>query len=125
MGELHIDILLDRLLKDYKVSARVGKPQVSFREKPASFWQGEGKFDQEIQGHRHFAKISLKIEPCLKDSTISKGAGFVFDKDFIIEKKDLKISPDIKTALKEGLEQGLSSGPFNGLSLKGFKSLFA
>ncbi|MCZ0932819.1 MAG: TetM/TetW/TetO/TetS family tetracycline resistance ribosomal protection protein, partial [Oligoflexia bacterium] len=100
MGELHIEILLDRLLKDYKVSARIGKPQVSFRETPSKAWEGAGEFNQDIQGRNHFARVSLRIEP------VGRGKGFVFDKGAFST-----LSSEILSAMKEGLEQGLSAGP--------------
>ena len=109
MGELHVEILLDRLLKDYKVSARVGKPQVSFRETPSAPWEGEGEFDQEIQNRRHFAKISLKIEP------LERGKGFVF------EKGPTEHSAEVLSALEEGLEQAVSSGPLMAYPMKDLK----
>lgn len=109
MGELHIEILLDRLLKDYKVSARIGKPQVSFRETPVSSWQGSGEFDQEIQGRRHYAKISIKIEPTERD------------KGFVLDKGSFKLSPEILSAFEEGLNQALSSGPFMAYPMRDLK----
>ncbi len=110
MGELHIEILLDRLLKDYKLSARVGKPQVSFRETPKASWQGSGVFDQEIQNRRHFAKISIKIEP------LEQGKGFILDKG------PLSLSsPEILSAIEEGFQQGLSSGPLMAYPMRDLK----
>ena len=110
MGELHIEVLLDRLLKDYKVSARIGEPQVSFRETPTSSWQGFGEFNQEIQSQQHFAKLSIKIDP------LKRGQGFVFDKT-----KVEPLSKDILSALEEGLEQALSSGPLMAYPLRDLK----
>ena len=110
MGELHIEVLLDRLLKDYKVSARIGKPQVAFRETPSSSWEGSGEFDQEIQGCRHFARISLKIEP------LERGQGFIF------EKGQYDKSPsEILSAFEEGLKQALSSGPLMAYPVRDIK----
>jgi len=110
MGELHIEILLDRLLKDYKVSARIGKPQVSFRETPTSSWEGSGEFNQDIQGRTHFAKVSIKIEPLERD------AGLLFDKG------NFKNSSfEILSALEEAFEQGVSSGPFMAYPMRDLK----
>ena len=105
MGELHIEILLDRLRKDYKVQARSGRPQVSFREKPSGSWTGERLFDQEIQSVRAFAKIRLKITPCSVER-VSPAAYVFHHGEFKRERAD------ILSALKEGLEQALSAGPF-------------
>ena len=110
MGELHIEILLDRLLKDYKVSARVGKPQVSFRETPSTSWHGSGEFNQEIQGQSHFAKMTLKIEP------LKRGEGFAFEKGAFAQQ-----SAKILSAIEEGLDQALSAGPFMAYPMKDLK----
>ena len=107
MGELHIEILLDRLLKDYKVSARVGKPQVSYRETPSGVWSGSADFDQEIQGENHYAKADLKIEP------LKTGQGFIFDSK--------ALPKEIKESVNEGIQQGLSSGPLMSYPLKDLK----
>lgn len=110
MGELHIEILLDRLLKDYKVSARIGKPQVSYRETPSSSWEGSGEFDQEIQGQRHFATVSMKIEP------LERNKGFILDKSQLSS-----FSPEILSAVEEGVDQALSSGPFMAYPMRDLK----
>ena len=109
MGELHIQILLDRLLKDYKVSARVGKPQVSFRETPSKTLEFSWEFSQEIQGTRHFAKTKLKIEP------LARGKGFLFEKGSQILPKEILVE------VENGLEEGLSSGPLMGYPVKDLK----
>ena len=109
MGELHIEILLNRLLKDYKIPTRIGKPQVSFRETPAKTWEGGGEFNQDIQGQNHFAKANLKIEP------LERGKGFLF------EKGSQKLPQEILSQVEEGLNQGLSSGPFMGYPVRDLK----
>ena len=110
MGELHIEILLDRLLKDYKVSARIGKPQVSFRETPSKAWEGSGEFNQDIQGRNHFTQVSLRIEP------LKRGQGFVFDKGAFSA-----LQPEILCAMEEGLDQGLSAGPLMAYPMRDLK----
>ena len=109
MGELHISILLDRLLKDYKVSARIGKPQVSFRETPSQIWEGCWEFSQEIQGQKYFAKTHLKIEP------LSRGKGFLF------ENRIQDLPKEILSQVETGLEEGLSSGPLMGYPVRDIK----
>ena len=110
MGELHVEILLDRLLKDYKVSARIGKPQVSFRETPSKAWEGSGEFNQDIQGRNHFAQVSLKIEP------LERGKSFIFDKGAFSA-----LPPEILSAMETALDQGLSAGPLMAYPLKDLK----
>ena len=110
MGELHIQILLNKLLKDYKVSARIGKPQVSFRETPSQTWKGSWEFSQDIQGKKHFAKTQLKIEP------LARGKGFVFDKGSKL------LSKELLSQVEMGLEEGLSSGPLMGYPVRDLKA---
>jgi elongation factor G len=63
MGELHLEILVDRLMREYKVKANVGKPQVSFRETLVMGGRGEGIFDREVAGEKQYARVVLGIEP--------------------------------------------------------------
>ncbi len=72
MGELHLEILVDRMLREFKVSANIGKPQVSYRETITSAAQGSGLFEKEIGGKPQYANCTVKIEPG------SKGAGINF-----------------------------------------------
>ena len=72
MGELHLEIIVDRLLREFKVDANVGKPQVAYREtirKPA---EAEGRFVRQSGGHGQFGVVDLRIEP------LEKGGGFEF-----------------------------------------------
>ncbi len=109
MGELHLEILVDRLLKDYKVEARIGKPQVSFRETPSSSWEGSFEFSKEIQGAKHYAKMTLSLKP------LEKNKGYLFKKDSGVLKN---LNPEFTKAVETGLEQGMSSGPFMGYPLR-------
>ena len=102
MGELHIEVLVDRLLKDYKVKTRVGKPQVSYKETPARKASSFGEFSREIAGVKHFAKVILEAEP------LERGQGFNF-------KDETGILPDdFVKAVQQGAEQAVLSGPFMG-----------
>ena len=108
MGELHIEILLDRLQKEYKVLARVGKPQVSFRETSSIKAEGVCDFQQEIQGLKRCVKIALEISP------------FKSPKGFVFEAGDFS-NPEVLSALEEGLNQGRSSGPLAGYPIRDIK----
>ena len=105
MGELHIEILIDRLLKDYKIEANIGKPQVSFRETPKSSYEGSLTFDQEIKGEPHYVEVSLKLSPLKR----AEGSQF---------KTSLSLSPESLKACEEGFNQALMSGPLMGCALK-------
>ncbi len=67
MGELHLDVLCERLQREYKISPRTGQVQVIYREVITNTVEASAVFDREIEGKRHFAKISLKLSPYLYD----------------------------------------------------------
>ena len=115
MGELHLEILTDRLLKDYKVKARIGKPQVSFRETPRTSGKGTGEFAKEISGKKHYAKVMLEVEPLSRDS------GFVFENKL----KNNDFPDEFLQAIKEGVDQGQDSGPFMGYPLRDLKVILS
>lgn len=63
MGELHLDILVDRLTREFRVKANVGKPQVAYKESIIKIARGEGRFVKQIAGKNQFAFVVLEIEP--------------------------------------------------------------
>jgi translation elongation factor EF-G len=63
MGELHLEIIKDRLLREFKVQANAGKPVVAYREAVTTEGQGEHIFQREIGGHGHFAGVRLAVSP--------------------------------------------------------------
>ena len=66
MGELHLDIIVDRLLREFKVEANIGNPQVSYRESITKPAEGEGKYVRQSGGRGQYGHAKIKIEP-LKD----------------------------------------------------------
>ena len=64
MGELHLEIIADRLEREFKVGIRVGKPQVSYRESIAASGSGEGVFHKDQGGKMVFGQCKLSVEPC-------------------------------------------------------------
>ena len=115
MGELHLEILADRLLKDYKVGARIGKPQVSYRETPRTAGKGEGEFAKEISGRKHYAKVVLEVEPLPRDK------GFAFENKL----KGEPLPEEFLEAVREGVKQGQDSGPFMGYPMRDFKVILS
>ncbi len=73
MGELHLDVIVRRLLDDFNVSVNVGKPQVVYRETITGAAEGEGKFEREIDGTMNFGQVRLRVEP------LPRGSGIQFD----------------------------------------------
>jgi len=107
MGELHVEILVDRLLSEYKAKANVGKPQVSYREAITSSAQGHGVFDREVAGEKQFGEVTLKIE--------SKGrtGGLTF------ENKAGGLSHELMLAARSGALEAGDVGVLAGFPLMG------
>ena len=63
MGELHLDIIVDRLLREFKVGANVGKPQVAYRETIRKTTKAEGKFVRQSGGRGQYGHVCIEIEP--------------------------------------------------------------
>ncbi|MGE0761830.1 MAG: elongation factor G [Bdellovibrionales bacterium] len=105
MGELHLDILVDRLMREYKVKANVGKPQVSFRETISAPTRADGTFDREVAGEKQFAQVSLTIEPQ------ERGKGIIFESKVPVQKPFLKeFLEAAKSGSLESAEVGMLAG---------------
>ena len=74
MGELHLEILVDRLLREHKIQANVGKPQVSYRETITSEVKMDYLYERLLGGEEHYAKVSLKIEPIGRNESAQFGS---------------------------------------------------
>ena len=107
MGELHVDILIDRLLREYKVKANIGKPQVSYREAITEMGEGHGLFDREVAGEKQFARVRLKIEPRKLDERL------------VFENKSSGLRPELLAAVKSGAFEAGEVGVLAGYSLTG------
>ncbi len=100
MGELHLEILLDRLLREHKVQARAGKPMVAYRESIGAAGGGRGVFDREIAGKRQVASLDLRVQPR------ERGKGNLIE--FSVSKNVL---PDaFRPAILSGLQDALVTG---------------
>ncbi|MGH8011247.1 MAG: elongation factor G [Candidatus Binataceae bacterium] len=104
MGELHLEIIVDRMLREFKVDANVGKPQVAYRETIRRAAEAEGRFVRQSGGHGQFGVVDLKIEP------LPKGSGF----EFVDETKGGSIPrnfiPSVEDGVKEAMETGVLAG---------------
>ncbi|MFH0782108.1 MAG: elongation factor G [Pseudomonadota bacterium] len=111
MGELHLEIIIDRLLNDFKVGANVGKPQVAYKETIQIARRSEAKFDQTSGAKGQFGHVILEVEP------LERGAGVVFTSS--VEKETI---PDcFLGAIKKGVVDSLDSGPLIGYPLTDIK----
>ena len=100
MGELHLEILRDRLLREFKVGARAGKPTVSYRETIASSREVNGEFDREIAGKRQLARLRLRVSPR------ERGSGNQLS--FSVTKKEMPET--FRAAVREGIGDALVTG---------------
>jgi elongation factor G len=104
MGELHLEIIVDRLLREFKVDATVGKPQVAYRETIRKASEAEGRFVRQTGGHGQFGVVELRIEP------LGKGSGFEFldgTKGGSIPRQFIR---PIEDGIKEAMENGVLAG---------------
>ncbi len=107
MGELHLEVMVQRLRADLNVEARVGKPRVSFRETVSRSAIGEGKFERNIGGRDHFANLKLKIEHI--------PAGTDEEQERVFWKADQAgLSPEFVKAIEQGVEDASGSGILGG-----------
>lgn len=104
MGELHLEVLIDRMLREYKVQANVGRPKVAYRETITRPARGEGRFVRQTGGRGQYGHAIVDFEPS------EKGAGFVFENKIVggtIPKE--YISP-IEKGIRESMESGVLAG---------------
>lgn len=112
MGELHLEILIDRLLREFKVKAHVGKPQVSYRETISKESIGEGRFDRQIGGKFQFAVVKLSVAP---DQTADHGVVIMN------EIPDTSVPREFFTAIEKGVQNSVKSGAVAGYPLHKMK----
>ena len=104
MGELHLEIIVDRMLREFKVDANVGKPQVAYRETIRRKAEAEGRFVRQTGGHGQFGVVDLRIEP------LAKGSGFEFEDETKGGSVPRNFIPSIEAGVKEAMESGVLAG---------------
>jgi len=104
MGELHLEIIVDRLLKEFKVNANVGKPQVSYKETVKKQSKAEARFDKQAGGRGQFAHVILEIAPR------PEGQGVQFIDKSNYEHIPREFIPAIESGVLEGLQAGILAG---------------
>ena len=107
MGELHLEIIKDRILREYNISANAGKPMVAYRESVSNQGYGDAIFDREIGGERHFAGIKLKI--CANN----RGMGNTID----LNSSSQKIPNEFKEVINNSLKDALTTGILGGFAI--------
>lgn len=104
MGELHLDIIVDRLRREFKVDANVGAPQVAYRETFTKPGKAEGKFIRQSGGRGQYGHVWIEFEP------LEEGSGFVFENKIVGGVVPREYVPAVETGLKEALQNGLLAG---------------
>ncbi len=104
MGELHLDILVDRMKREFKVEANVGKPQVAYRETIRGSVDQEGKFVRQSGGRGQYGHVWLKIEPQ------EEGAGYEFVNAIVGGSVPREYIPAVNKGVAEALEGGVIAG---------------
>ncbi|WP_444996865.1 elongation factor G [Aliikangiella sp. IMCC44359] len=104
MGELHLDIIVDRMKREFKVDANIGKPQVAYRETIRKSVEAEGKFVRQSGGRGQYGHVWLRIEP--KGS----GEGFEFVNEIVGGVVPREYIPAVSKGAEEQMQQGVFSG---------------
>ncbi len=104
MGELHLDVIVDRLKREFKVEANVGAPQVAYRETFRAAAEVEGKFIRQSGGRGQYGHVWVKFEPN------EEGAGFEFQNKVVGGVVPREYIPSVEQGIKEALENGVLAG---------------
>lgn len=104
MGELHLEIIVDRLLREFKVEANIGKPQVAYRETITKPVKAEGKFIRQSGGRGQYGHVVLELEPN------DPGAGFVFESKIIGGVVPREYWSAVEQGVKEAMLNGVIAG---------------
>jgi elongation factor G len=104
MGELHLEIIVDRMKREFKVDANVGKPQVAYRETLRATVESEGKFIRQTGGRGQYGHVWLKIEP------LPQGKGFEFVNGIVGGTVPREYIPAVDKGIQEAVQTGVIAG---------------
>jgi elongation factor G len=104
MGELHLDVLVDRMVREFKVAANIGKPQVSYRETIRRAAEGNGRFVRQTGGKGQYGHAIIRIEPQ------EKGAGYEFVDKIVGGTIPREYIKSVDAGIREALETGIYAG---------------
>jgi elongation factor G len=104
MGELHLEVLIDRMLREFNVKVSVGKPQVAYKETITIPVEAEGRFIRQFGGHGQYGHVWLKLEPG------ERGSGFRFVDQIRGGDVPKEYIPAVEAGVKEALENGVVAG---------------
>lgn len=104
MGELHLEIIVDRLVREFKVEANVGKPQVAYRETIKKAVKAEGRFIRQTGGRGQYGHVWLEVEP------LEPGKGFEFVNKIVGGVIPKEYIPAVESGVREAMESGVLAG---------------
>jgi len=104
MGELHLEIIVDRLKREHKVEAKVGKPQVAYRETIGKEAEGESKYVKQTTANAQFGHVKLRVSPN------EQGKGFAFKNSLKLEDVPKEFHAGIEAGVTSGLSRGVLAG---------------
>ena len=104
MGELHLEIIVDRLMREFKVAANVGKPQVAYKETITRPARAEGKYIRQTGGRGQYGHVVLEIEP------LEPGGGFEFVNKIVGGVVPKEYIPAVEAGVREAMQNGILAG---------------
>ncbi len=104
MGELHLEIIVDRLMREFKVKANVGRPQVAYKETITRSVQSEGRFIRQTGGKGQYGHVIIQIDPA------PQGTGFVFENKLVGGVIPKEYIPAVANGLKQAMNNGVIAG---------------
>ena len=104
MGELHLEIIIDRLLREFKVEANIGKPQVSYKETITKAAYSDTKFARQSGGHGQYGHVKINIEPN------EKGKGYEFESKVVGGEVPKEYIPAVDAGIQSALQSGVLAG---------------
>ena len=107
MGELHLEVIADRLLREFRVDANIGQPEVAYKETITSAVATEGRFVRQTGGHGQFAVVKIEVRP------LSRGAGI----EFTDETRGGSIPKEFIKPVETGIRQALQTGVLGGYTV--------
>lgn len=112
MGELHLEIIKDRLIREFKVDANVGRPQVSYRETITKAVEARGRFVRQSGGHGQFGDVHVRFEP------LERNSGVIFEQEI----KGGVVPQEYFKPVEQGIRESAGSGSLAGYPLVDFKA---
>src|SRR6202012_4875927 len=104
MGELHLEIIVDRMRREYKVECNVGKPEVAYRESITKTVKQEGRYIKQSGGHGMYGHVWLEVGPS------EPGQGYVFENDIVGGVIPKEFIPSIEKGVREAMQRGVLAG---------------